>query len=33
MSGWAADPKLADVGRYVRLTVENDMEGKLTMQH
>ncbi|KAK0627986.1 S-adenosyl-L-methionine-dependent methyltransferase [Immersiella caudata] len=30
MSGWAADPKLAEVGRYVRLTVENDMEGYST---
>ncbi|GKT56593.1 mRNA 3'-end-processing protein yth1 [Colletotrichum tofieldiae] len=27
VGGWAADPKLADVGRYVQLTMENDIEG------
>ncbi|KAM0490103.1 hypothetical protein ACHAP8_011929 [Fusarium lateritium] len=27
IGGWAKDPKLAEVGRYVKLTLENDMEG------
>ncbi|KAL0941445.1 Phosphoethanolamine N-methyltransferase 3-like protein 1 [Colletotrichum truncatum] len=27
VGGWAADPKLAEVGRYVQLTMENDIEG------
>jgi hypothetical protein len=31
MSGWTADQKLAEVGRYVQLTVENDMEGSCIM--
>lgn len=28
VGGWALDPKLADVGRYVQLTMENDIEGE-----
>lgn len=27
MTGWPKDPKLAEVGRFVQLTMENDMEG------
>ncbi|KAF9878728.1 mRNA 3'-end-processing protein YTH1 [Colletotrichum karsti] len=27
VGGWPADPKLAEVGRYVQLTMENDIEG------
>jgi hypothetical protein len=25
---WPKDPKLAEIGRFVRLTLENDLEGK-----
>lgn len=27
VGGWPKDPKLADVGRFVKLTMENDIEG------
>lgn len=27
MGGWARDPKMAEVGRFTRLTMENDIEG------
>lgn len=28
IGGWPKDPKLAEVGRFVRSTLENDLEGK-----
>lgn len=28
VGGWAADPQLAEVGRYLQLTMENDLEGR-----
>lgn len=30
MGGWTRDQKLAEVGRYVQLGFENDLEGKQT---
>ena len=31
VSDWPKDPTLAEIGRYVRLTMENDIEGKLLL--
>ncbi|KAK7419799.1 hypothetical protein QQX98_003172 [Neonectria punicea] len=31
IGGWPKDPKLAEVGRFVKLTLENDMEGYTLM--
>lgn len=28
VGGWTVDKKLADIGRYTQLTLENDMEGE-----
>lgn len=30
MGDWPKDPKLAEVGKYVRACLENDIEGKQT---
>jgi hypothetical protein len=30
IGGWPKDPKLAEVGRFVKATLENDLEGKAT---
>ena len=27
MGGWARDPKMAEIGRFAQLTMENDIEG------
>ena len=27
IGGWPRDPKLAEVGRFARMTIENDIEG------
>ena len=31
VSDWPKDPTLAEIGRYVRLTMENDIEGKMLL--
>lgn len=28
VGGWAKDPKLREVGQYMKLTLENDVDGK-----
>lgn len=28
IGGWPKDPKLAEVGRFVKATLENDLEGE-----
>lgn len=28
MNGWPKDPKLSEIGRYVQMTMDNDIEGE-----
>lgn len=30
MNTWPRDPQLSQVGRFIQLTMDNDIEGKLT---